>query len=70
MLMEPVIAQIGGVLLKQDNIPGIYTFIGGSMITTAFFMAGYGEKLKDQQNQQRRLKQTEQFEKESEMSIL
>ena len=66
--MEPVFAQIAGILLKQDNVPGIITLIGGLTITTAFLMIGYGEKLKDKRNQEVKQKQSD--DNENEMSVL
>ena len=68
MLMEPVFAQIAGILLKQDNVPGIITLIGGLTITTAFLMIGYGEKLKDKRNLE--IKQKQSDDNENEMSVL
>ena len=66
MLLEPIIAQIFAVLLNQDSVPGIYTLLGGSMITFAFAFVGYGEKLKE--NYMNTTNQT--YDQESEMSIL
>ena len=42
MLLEPFIAQIAGIILGQDEIPGIYTMIGLLTISTGFFIAEYG----------------------------
>ena len=68
--MEPVIAQTGGILLGQDNVPGLYTIIGGSIITTAFLMTGYGEKLRDKRNQTVRNKLNQKDQNECELSLL
>ena len=70
MIMEPVIAQTGGILLGQDNVPGLYTIIGGSIITTAFLMTGYGEKLRDKRNQTVRNKLNQKDQNEYELSLL
>ena len=50
MLFEPVFGQLGGILLGQDEIPGVSTLIGGTIITLGFFLSGYGEKQKSQQD--------------------
>ena len=42
MLTEPFFAQLGGILLGQDEIPGIKTVLGVIVITTGFVFAGLG----------------------------
>lgn len=46
ILLEPVFGQIAGILLGQDNIPGLRTLIGGVIITAGFVLSGFGEKEK------------------------
>ena len=70
MIMEPVIAQIGGIVLDQDNIPGKYTLIGGLIITAAFLITGYGEKLKDARNEEIEQNNDIMHQDEQEMSML
>ena len=42
MLTEPFFAQLGGILLGQDEIPGIKTVLGVIVITTGFVLASLG----------------------------
>ena len=55
LLLEPFIAQIAGILLGQDQIPGIKTLIGCVLITTCFALASYGVKLKDDEQLKKEL---------------
>ena len=48
MLIEPFFAQLAGVVLGQDEIPGIKTIIGIIVITVAFVIVGFGAKYKTQ----------------------
>ena len=49
MLLEPFFGQIGGIALGQDNLPGMNTLIGGSIIIIGFALSGYGEHRKANQ---------------------
>lgn len=46
ILTEPFIGQVVGVLLGQDEIPGILTVLGLCVISIGFMTASYGVKLK------------------------
>ena len=46
MLIEPFFAQLAGIALGQDEIPGVKTLIGLIIITIAFIVAGFGAKYK------------------------
>lgn len=46
MLIEPFFAQIVGVAMGQDEIPGIKTVFGVSVITIGFIVAGLGASYK------------------------
>lgn len=50
MLIEPFFGQIVGIVLGQDNIPGILTWIGGVTVTAGFILSIVGEKLKATKN--------------------
>ena len=51
MLVEPFFAQIAGVMLSQDHVPGIKTIIGLIVITLGFIIAGIGSSLKNKTSQ-------------------
>lgn len=44
MLTEPFFAQTIGILLGQDEIPGLKTVFGCTVITIGFLIAGVGQK--------------------------
>ena len=46
VIFEPFIGQFWGIILKQDEIPGILTLIGLVIISLGFSIACYGEGLK------------------------
>lgn len=45
MLLEPVSAQLFGILLGQDRMPGIITFTGGSIVLVGIILYGTGEEI-------------------------
>jgi drug/metabolite transporter (DMT)-like permease len=49
MLIEPFFAQVVGVMMGQDEIPGIKTVVGCTVITVGFIVAGFGSKFKENQ---------------------
>lgn len=48
MLLEPFCAQTAGILLGQDEIPGIKTLLGLIVISAGFLFAGFGAMYKTQ----------------------
>lgn len=57
MLVEPFFAQLVGVMLGQDEIPGLKTVIGCTVLTVGFLVAGFGSKQKEKEaNQQTHIK--------------
>lgn len=46
MLIEPFLAQIAGIVLGQDEVPGIKTLVGCIIITLGFIVAGFGARYK------------------------
>jgi len=54
MLIEPFLAQIAGVMLGQDEIPGVKTLIGCVTITLGFFVSGFGARYKTMNKEKRR----------------
>lgn len=44
LLLEPFFGQVGGILLGQDNIPGLFTVVGIIIICLGFLLSGLGEK--------------------------
>ena len=44
MLTEPFFAQTIGILLGQDEVPGVKTVFGCTIITIGFIIAGLGQK--------------------------
>lgn len=56
MLIEPFFAQLVGVLLGQDEIPGIKTLIGCLIITVSFLIiARYGAEQRDNSEERHKL---------------
>ena len=55
LLIEPFFAQITGLILGQDHVPGIKTIIGLITITLGFIIAGIGSSLKTESQQQSKL---------------
>jgi drug/metabolite transporter (DMT)-like permease len=49
MLVEPFFAQIFGVMMGQDEIPGSKTVIGLTVITVGFILAGFGAGYRENQ---------------------
>jgi hypothetical protein len=47
MLLEPFFAQVIGVALGQDEIPGPKTVLGWTVISLGFLVAGFGAKYKE-----------------------
>ena len=55
MLIEPFFAQVAGVMLGQDHVPGIKTIIGLIIITLGFVVAGIGSSMKTGSQQKYKL---------------
>jgi len=49
MLLEPFFAQFLGVLIGQDEMPGIKTIIGLIVISAGFLLAGFGANKKQEE---------------------
>lgn len=47
MLIEPFFAQVVGVALGQDELPGLKTILGCTVITVGFLVAGFGSQAKN-----------------------
>ena len=56
MLLEPFFAQLAGILLGQDKMPGISTLFGLILISIGFIIAGFGAKYKEDKAKIRNLK--------------
>ena len=69
LLFEPLVAQIAGSLLGQDQIPGIKTLIGWLLITVCYFLASIGSKIKEQAQLTIKEKVLEDISKEIELSV-
>lgn len=54
MLIEPFLAQIAGIMLGQDEIPGVKTLIGCIVISLGFVISGFGTRYKTMNNQKRK----------------
>ena len=67
MLIEPFFAQLTGILLGQDEVPGVCTLAGLIIITGAFVITGLGATYKTQDQ----LKMKENYEQiDLELSII
>ena len=56
MLLEPFFAQLAGILLGQDKMPGINTLFGLILMSIGFIIAGFGAKCKEDKVKIRNLK--------------
>ena len=55
LLIEPFFAQIAGLILGQDHIPGIKTIVGLITSTLGFIIAGIGSSWKTESQLQSKL---------------
>lgn len=44
LLLEPIIGQVLGCVLGQDQIPGPLTFVGAAIILTGIYTVAQGTK--------------------------
>lgn len=64
ILIEPFIGQLVGILLGQDEIPGIKTGLGLVVISIGFMIASYGVTLKQDEEIKMIIEESQMLEQE------